>query len=232
MTVATGYALLMNYYPNPVQIYLLIRRLLPTTDVKYGGFDFYPVIWKIPSGYARTGAYIRIYTIYGGVDGNVYRFFCVGVCDFDTLGNRTETGYVEFGGGPTFIAFYDDTRELVMISPSAVCLALELLNPVNLQPVCYMIYMGGITSMAGIAVFATSNETNTGGASIIAPEPIRVKDSIKVSRMYFSTPFGLLTTRRLYSANNPNVRFASSIQIETKKFIPVGPFFVDVTDEL
>jgi len=225
MPVVTGYLNTSgdSYIPFLSQVYGLIKRLLPESDVKFGGFAYGPVIWKI-SGYAMNGVYLR------SDSSTAPYIFHPGMCNFDDLSNRIEgPSVVDMKYATSFMAFYDDTRELVIIkgdNPEVVCFALELLDPVNLQPVCYMV------SGASSAVFATQNDVTSGSIKIVLPEPARRKDTVKVSRVYFLTPYGLLTTRRLYSAHNSNVKFSSSVQIGTKKFIQIGSYLVDVTDEV
>jgi hypothetical protein len=82
------------------------------------------------------------------------------------------------------------------------------------------------------AVFATQDAVTQGSISVILPEPIRVGDTVKVSRAYLATPLGLAVTRYLYSANSPATLASMSVQIGSKKFIRVGSYLVDITGEL
>ena len=221
MACITGYANFQNNSVNTQQILLLLKRLLPSTDLKFGGFNYQPVIWKLPSGYARTGAYIR-QNANDWADGS--NTLILGVCDFDTLTNTYDAPGVATSGS-NFIIFYEDTREFIKIGDN-IYMFLRLLDPLTLNPVCY----AALHSSAGI--FMTSDSITTGNYTLITPEPLRFKDTVKASRVYFLTPLGILTTARLYSANYPTVKYSTSINIGTKKYIQVGSFFVDVTDEV
>jgi hypothetical protein len=221
MAVATGYLVNKNYGYNTQQIYRIAQKVLDSSKLKFGGFNWKPVIFKIPSGYARTGVYIRQYADDGG---NMSDSFYLGVCDFDTLGDRTETTY---GGndGTGFVAVYD-TGEFVVTLLEMY--AMELLDPVSLNPVGFMAWFAGLNS----AIFVTQNTVTQGSVTTILPEPIRTGDTVKVSRVYFLTPLGIVTTRHLYSANIPNTRVSMSIQIGSSKLVHVGSYFIDVTEEV
>jgi hypothetical protein len=221
MACVIGYANFQSYSVNTRQILLLLKRLLPSTDLKFGGFDYQPVIWKLPSGYARTGAYIRQSANDWTSGSNT---LILGVCDFDTLTNTYDAPGVTTSGS-NFMIFYEDTREFIKIGDN-IYMFLRLLDLLTLNPVCY----AALHSSSGI--FMTSDSITTGNYTLITPEPIRAKNTVKVSRVYFLTPLGILTTDRLYSANSPTVRYGTSISIGTRKYIQVGSFFVDVTDEV
>jgi hypothetical protein len=222
MAVATGYMYSQSYGYNTQQIYRVALKILDSTKLKFGGFNYNPVIFKIPSGYARTGAYIRQVGADGG--GNS-QFYILGLCDFDTLSNRTET-VDDVVYGSVFVAVYD-TGEFILIGEDTL-FGLELLNPVSLSPIGFMVWQSEDNS----AVFATQDTVTQGSISVILPEPIRVGDTVKVSRVYLATPLGLAVTRHLYSANSPVTLASMSVQIGSSKFIRVGSYLVDVTGEV
>jgi hypothetical protein len=219
--MATGYLVNKNYGYNTQQIYRTAQKVLDSSKLKFGGLNYKSVIFKIPSGYARTGVYIRQYADDGY---NLSYYFYLGVCDFDTLGDRVETTYA--GGDGTGLVVVYDTGEFAISFPEMY--AMELLDPVSLSPVGFMAWFASLNS----AIFLTQNTVTQGSVTTILPEPIRTRDTVKVSRVYFLTPLGIVTTRHLYSANIPNTRVSMSIQIGSSKFIQVGSYLIDVTDEV
>lgn len=222
MAVATGYMVSKNFGWNTQQIYRIAQKLPDSSKLKFGGFDYSPVITKIPSGYARTGAYIRQRAQEAGDGSHV---FYLGLCDFDTLGDRIETA--PFGiEGNVFIAVYD-TGEFIYIG-GYTALGLELLDPLSLNPIGFMIWQ----SMDNSAIFATQSAVTHGSVTVILPEPIRVGDTVKVSKVYFITPLGLAVTRHLYSGYTPNTYYGLHVQVGSKRFIQIGPYLIDITDEV
>jgi hypothetical protein len=222
MAVATGYMYSRQNGWNTQQIYRVAQKVLDSSKLKFSGFNYQPVITRIPSGYARTGAYMRQYDNDGYTNSNV---FYLGLCNFDTLGDRIETSAYNMSGS-VFVAVYD-TGEFILIGGDTV-FALELLNPVSLSPIGFMVWQ----SEDNAAIFATQNVVTQGSISIILPEPIRVGDTVKVSRAYFATPLGLAVTRYLYSASSPTTLASMSIQIGSRKFIHIGSYLVDITGEV
>jgi hypothetical protein len=223
MATATGYMVSKSYGWCTQQTYRIADKVLDSSKLKFGGFNYNPVITRIPSGYARTGAYIRQDSSDGGINTNV---FSVGLCNFDTLEDRNETS--TFGmTGSVFVAVYD-TGEFIVALPNSIALALELLNPISLSPIGFMVWQSEDNS----AVFITQSEVTYGSVAVIMPEPIRVGDTVKVSRVYFVTPLGLAVTRRLYSANTANTNISMSLQIGSNKFIRVGLYLIDITGEV
>jgi hypothetical protein len=226
MAVATGYMLSQNYGYNTQQIYRVALRILDSTKLKFGGFNYSPVIFRIPSGYARTGAYI-VQTAADGCDGSNY--FYIGVCDFDTLGDRVQPLNSFLHNENVFVAVYD-TGEFITVGLASrkTVLSIELLDPLNLNPIGFMIWQ----SEDNAGVFLTQNSVTQGSIAVILPEVIRTKDTVKVSRAYFSTPLGLATARFLYSGNVSNTGYGLSFQIGNRRFISVGSWYIDVTDEV
>jgi hypothetical protein len=226
MTVTTGYMYSQNYGYNTQQIYRVALKILDSTKVKFGGFNYSPVIFKIPSGYARTGAYISQYAS-DNTDGSQY--FFIGVCNFDTLGDRVQPGSNFYYAENVFVAVCD-TGEFILVGSTSkkTVLSIELLDPLNLNPIGFMIWQ----SEDNLGVFLTQNSVTQGSIATILPEPIRTGDTVKVSRAYFSTPLGLATTRFLYSGNVSNTGYGLSLQIGNRKFISVGPWYIDITDEV
>jgi len=223
MATATGYMVSRQYGWNTQQIYRIAKKVLDSSKLKFAGFDYSPVITKIPSGYARTGAYIRQYGSDGGSYSNI---FYLGLCNFDTLGDRNET--TTFGiSGNVFVAIYD-TGEFIIALPNSIALALELLNPISLNPIGFMVWQSEDNS----AIFITQSDVTYGSVTAIMPEPIRVGDTVKVSKVYFITPLGLAVTRRLYSINTANTNVNMSLQIGSSKFIQIGSYLIDITGEV
>jgi hypothetical protein len=206
-------------------MYLIARKILGTDKVKFGGFSGNPVIFRIPSGYARTGAYIS--------NGNYSNSYYVGLCDFDTLGDRSNTQ--DSGGSDQnfFVAVYD-TGEFIVAGTTISEMGLEILDPVTLNPVGFMVFSySTITSPPkNSAIIATQNDVITTSTPFIIPEPIRVGNTIYVSRVYFLTPLGVVTTRHLYSGYTPNTNIGSAVQVGSKRFIRFGSWLVDVTGEV
>jgi len=220
MPTATGYMISRSSSNAHLQhMYLIARKILDSSKVKFGGFSGNPVIFRIPSGYARTGAYIS-----SGVFANS---FYVGLCDFDTLENRINTR--DSGGTDqnSFVAVYD-TGEFIAIGTALAEFGLELLDPVTLNPVGFMVLSYSTAS----AIIATQNDVITTSTPLITPEPIRVSNTVYVSRVYFLTPLGIVTNRHLYSGNTPNTKIGSAIQVGSKRFIQFGSWLVDVTGEV
>ena len=223
MSVAVGYGNFGQYIATTQQMYVTMRRSLSSVDLKFGGFDYQPVIWKIPSGYAKTGAYIRQL---GSDKSNLSNSLYVGLLDFDTLGDRVESDDFVLTGAAIMFA-YGDTKEFVVFGSQDI-LALELLDVNTLSGVGYMIWPSGIN----VGVFCDASGVYVGTISIINAEPIRSGDNVKVSRVYFSTPLGLVTTRRLYAMSHWSLKYNLCVQVGTSKFISVGDYLVDVTDEV
>jgi hypothetical protein len=223
MAVATGYVLFKDSGWNTQQIYRVAQRVLDSSKLKFGGFNYQPVIIRIPSGYARTGAYIR-QNANDGTTGSGY--FCLGLCNFDTLGDRVETSTYNMDG-IHFVAVYD-TREFIDIAGGKTVLGIELLNPASLNPVGFMVWQSEDNS----AIFTTQNSVTQGSISVILPDSIRTGDTAKVSRAYFATPLGLVTTRYLYSAPTGSTCVSMSVQIGSRKFIQVGSYLIDITGEV
>jgi len=219
MAVATGYMVSVVYGQNIQQIYKIAQKVLDSSKLKFGGFSGDPVITKIPPGYARTGAYIRNTTSATS--------FCVGLCDFDTLGDRVETGSGG-GTGNIFVVIYDTGEFAVTLPGTLEMYALELLNPVSLDPIGFMVWQVGNNT----AVFADANTVTQGSVTAIYSEPLRIGDTVKVSKVYFITPLGFAVTRRLYSCYTPNTNYSLSIQIGSRKFISIDPWLIDITDEV
>jgi hypothetical protein len=222
MAVATGYMVSRDLGWNTQQFYRVAQKVLDSSKLKFGGFNYSPVIIKIPSGYARTGAYMRQIASDGYSNSNQY---CLGLCNFDTLGDRIETAiYAMYGS--TFVVVYS-TGEFILIGDDTT-FALELLNPVSLSPIGFMVWQSEDNS----GIFATESTVSQGSISIILPEQIRVGDTVKVSRAYFATPLGLAVTRYIYSANSSTTLTSTSIQIGSSKFIPVGSYLINITGEV
>lgn len=224
MAVATGYMVSKNFGWNTQQIYRIAQKILDSSKLKFGGFDYSPVITKIPSGYARTGAYIRQRAVDGAVDSHVFN---LGLCDFDTLGDRIETHPFSIEGN-VFIAVYDTGEFIYQTGGYTTVLGLELLDPLSLNPIGFMIWQ----SVDNSAIFATQSAVTHGSVSVIPPEPIRVGDTVKVSKVYFITPLGLAVTRHLYSGYTPNTYYGLHVQVGSKRFIKIGPNLIDITDEV
>ena len=225
MAVATGYMVSQSYGWNTQQIYRIAQKVLDSSRLKFGGFNYSPVIFKIPSGYARTGAYIRQY----GPDGssNTHQYY-LGLCNFDTLGDRIETPLTSGITGNVFVAVYD-TGEFVLSLPGTIEMyALELLDPLSLNPIGFMVWQTGSNS----AIFVDANTVTQGSVTAIYSEPLRVGDVVRVSKVYFITPLGFAVTRRLYSCYSPNTNYNLSVQIGSRKFINVGSWLIDITDEV
>jgi hypothetical protein len=219
MAVATGYMVSVSGGYNIQQIYKIAQKVLDSSKLKFGGFSGNPVIFKIPSGYARTGAYIRL--------DNSATSFRPGLCDFDTLENRVETSS-DSGTGNVFVAIYDTGEFAVTLPGTIEMYALELLDPISLSPIGFMVWQVSNNS----AVFADANTVTQGSVTAIYSEPLRIGDIVRVSKVYFITPLGFAVTRRLYSCYTPNTNYSLSIQIGSRKFINVGSWLIDVTDEV
>jgi hypothetical protein len=225
MAVATGYLISKDPGWNTQQVYRVARRVLDSSKLKFGGFDYNPVITKIPSGYVVTGAYIRQV---GADNASLSGSYRLGLCDFDNLGNRTETVSTPSATANMFVAVYD-TGEFIILLPGTLEMhAMELLDPVSLNPIGFMVWQSKNNS----AVFATQDTVTQGSISVILPEPIRVGNTVNVSRVYFVTPLGLAVTRHIYSANSPSTFVGMSVQVGSSKFIQVGSYLIDVTDEV
>jgi len=224
MATATGYMVSRQYGWNTQQIYRIAKKVLDSSKLKFGGFNYSPVITKIPSGYARTGAYIRQYGSDGSSGSNSYY---LGLCNFDTLGDRVETGSYS-GTGNIFVAIYDTGEFAVTLPGTIEMYALELLNPVSLNPIGFMVWQVGSNS----AVFADANTVTLGSVTAIYSEPLRIGDTVRVSKVYFITPLGFAVTRWLYSCYAPNTNYSLSIQIGNRKFISIGSWLIDITDEV
>jgi hypothetical protein len=209
--------------PNSQQVYRVAMKVLDSSKLKYGGFNYQPVIFRIPSGYARTGAYLKLYA------NNDNNYNC-GLCDFDTLEDRVETNYSGWMTPNFFVAVYD-TGEFIVTTGNIVFLGAELLDPSSLNPIGFMVwtYNPGTTNSA---VFATQNSVTSGSISYANPEYIRVGNAVYVSRLYFITPLGITVTRYLYSSNTQTTVYKLPVQIGSRKFIPVGTYLIDITDEV
>jgi len=225
MPTATGYMISRDTGTHLQHMYLIARKILDSNKVKFGGFSGYPVIFRIPPGYARTGAYIS--------NGALTTSYYVGLCDFDTLGDRTNTQDTGGTAQNFFVAVYD-TGEFIAIGTRIVELGLEILDPVTLNPVGFMVfsYSTIVSPPVNSAIIATQNDVITTSAPFITPEPIRVGNTVHVSRVYFLTPLGVVTTRHLYSGNTPNTKIGSAVQVGSKRFIRYGSWLVDVTGEV
>jgi hypothetical protein len=224
MATATGYIVSQPYGWNTQQMYRIAQKVLDSSKLKFGGFNYSPVITRIPSGYARTGAYIRQYSNDGG--SNTHQYY-LGLCNFDTLGDRVET-VSDYGTGNLFVAVYDTGEFAVSLPGTIEMYALELLDPVSLNPIGFMVWQVGGNS----AIFADANTVTQGSVTIIIPEPVRVGNTVKVSRVHFITPLGLAVTRHLYSANVANTHTNMCIQVGSSKFIQLGSYFIDITGEV
>jgi len=224
MSTAVGYGNFGDNKPTTQVIHRVMQRVFDAANLKFGGFNYQPVIWKIPAGYAKTGAYMR----QSGADttsGSNDLF--IGFIDFDTLGDRQEMPYSVPLADETIIFAYGDTGELIVFS-SRTIFALELLDPSTLSSIGYMLWHNS----GNHAIFCESAQVYQGDISIINSEPIRIGDSVKVSRIYFETPLGIVTTRRLYAMVHDRVKYNLCVQVGTSKFISVGNYLVDVTDEV
>jgi hypothetical protein len=224
MAVATGYMVSRIYGYNTQQMYRIAQKVLDSSKLKFGGFNYQPVITRIPSGYARTGAYVR----QDGYDGSsgAYTYF-IGLCDFDNLGNRIETSGSS-ATGSVFVAVYD-TGEFALSLPGTIeAYAMELLDPISLSPIGFMVW----NVNSNTAVFAEADTITRGSVVAILPEPIRVRDTVKVSRAYFITPLGIAVTRHLYSGYTQVANYGLQVQVGSKKFIKIGSYLIDITDEV
>jgi hypothetical protein len=82
----------------------------------------------------------------------------------------------------------------------------------------------------GGAVVTSPNSTVYSGITLILPDPVKVEDTIEVSRVYMFTPLGVATVRRLYSGLRDRTRYNLNVTIGNRKFIQLENFLVDVTD--
>jgi hypothetical protein len=216
MPTAMGYVWNATGSPNGLQMFKIAQNAFPSGNVKYSGGI---VAFKIPTGYARTGAYIRAYT-------ETSEIIYAGLCTYDNIGDRAELDYYNETGSWVVI-FYGDTGEAVVYTSAGnFFLFMELLKPTDLTPIGYMV----IRTLNNYGVFTTSSNVVGGYATPIYPDPIKVGDTIKVSRVYFFTPIGVATTRRLYSGLQDKVRYSLNVQIGNRKYIQLGHILVDVTD--
>jgi hypothetical protein len=216
MPTAMGYVWNVDGSPNGLQMFKIAQNAFPSDNVKYSGGI---VAFKIPTGYARTGAYLRPY---GETSATIY----AGLCTYDTLGDRSEVTYYS-DTGSWVVIFYGDTGEAVVYTSAGnFFLFMELLRPTDLTPIGYMV----LRTLGNSGVFATSSNVVGGNATPIYPDPIKVGNTIKLSRMYFFTPIGVATTRRLYSGLQDRVRYSLNVQVGNRKYIQLGPLLVDVTD--
>jgi hypothetical protein len=228
MAVAIGYMFSQSGGYNTQQIYRVALKVLDSTKVKFGGFNYSPVIFKIPSGYARTGAYITQYASDGSVDS--YKFY-IGVCNFDTLGDRVQISSSFTLSGSVFVAVYD-TGEFVLTMSDKAVFSVELLDPSSLNPIGFMISHWYMPNNTTYTIYLTQDSVTQGSVGIILPEPIRVGDTVKASKMYFATPLGLAVSRWLYSCTTPNTLYGIGFQIGSRKFINASLCAVDITDEV
>jgi hypothetical protein len=216
MPTAMGYVWNTGGSPNGLQMFKIAQNAFPSDNVKYSGGM---VAFKIPEGYARTGAYLRPLDEYSNG-------FYAGLCTYDTLGDRIEVGY-QNESGSWVVIFYGDTGEAIVYTNTGnYYLLMELLNPVDLTPIGYMV----LRTYNNYGVYATASNVVTGYVTPIYPDPIKVGDTIKLSRAYFFTPIGVATTRRLYSGIQDRVRYGLNVQVGNRKYIQIGYLLADVTD--
>jgi hypothetical protein len=216
MPTAMGYVWNVSGSPNGLQMFKIAQNAFTPDNVKYSGGT---VAFRIPTGYIRTGAYLRPAS-------ETSPMIYAGLCTYDTLGDKAELYYYD-DTGSWVVIFYGDTREAVVYtSGGRFFLFMELLNPTDLTPIGYM----ALRTYDNNGAFATSNNVVFGVATPIYPDPIKVGNIVKLSRVYFFTPIGVATTRRLYSGLQDRVRYSLNVQVGNRKYIQLGPFLVDVTD--
>jgi len=225
MACVIGYVRTKSANSNTSQFYGVLRRILPSNRVKYGTFfNYRPVIWMIPSGYVRDAVYIK--QAQDDLSSTSYYLY-FGACTYETAGDRVETVQYTNNEFDACVIAYDNGE---MIAVGDVTLfALELLDTGTLTPKGFMFWQ----SEDNEGLFIDGSSIVRGQVTaIINPTPVRTGDKMKIGRVYFLTPLGLVTTRRLYGGYTGSARITSAVTLGDKKLIPVGSYLVDVTGEI